>query len=290
ATVTDAQDTDGEVTEEQKKILDKYALFATGILGEGKITSSCTAADKVGYEFKLGIGYTDVFGSSVETVLYFNKVEGTVKVDKDEEKFAIVGELVKGNLSFPVEGKYKTETDDDETENEIEFTAFTSSDCRSFIKMEYKYEAEEDETESKVVISVYENGKCTEEAKIKGETGEDSSFTVEVMRHDGGEDVEIKFNPYEENGTKIMQVDAWFGENKHELIMQNKSWEQGGGFDFINRSNGNEQGDTEGDKDDKDEPVIPSPEYPDYEWDKDDEQDWEYDYDYPFAPPYGLGL
>ncbi|MGN1104542.1 MAG: hypothetical protein ACI4QI_06675 [Candidatus Coproplasma sp.] len=285
-----------EITDLQKKILDKYSVFATGMLGGGKITGSCTAADREGYEYKLNIGYNDGFGSSSETVLYFNKVEGTVKFDGDEEKYEIEGILVKDDVSFPVEGKYKTETDGDETENEIEFTAYTSLDKKSYIKMEYEYESEEGETESKLVISIYENDNLTEKAKIKGETGEDTSFEVDVERPDENENVKIQFNPFEENGEKIMQVDAWFGEYKHELIMQNKPWEQGGGFDFINRSDGNEQEEPDDDwddwddwddKDDKDEPVIPSPEYPD-DWDKDNEKDWEYEN--PYVPPYGSGF
>lgn len=262
------------ITDLQKKILDKYTVFATGVLGGGKIIGSCTVADREGYEFKLGIDYNDGFGSSAETVLYFNKVEGSIKNDGDEEEFAIEGVLVKGDILFPVEGKYEIEADGDETENEIEFTAYTSLDKKSYIKMKYEYEIETGETESKLVVSVYENNKLTEKATIKGETGEDTSFEVDVERPDENENVKIQFNPFEKNGEKIMQVDAWFGEYKHELIMQNRPWEQGGGFDFINRGNGNQQGgfddekDEEEDKEDKEQPdnIFP-PEFPDFDWD-----------------------
>ncbi|MGN1060562.1 MAG: hypothetical protein ACI4QN_02405 [Candidatus Coproplasma sp.] len=222
-----------EVTDEQKKILDKYAVFATGILGDGKITSSCTAADKAEYEFKLGIGYSDGFGSEMEKVLYFNKVNGSVKVKEDKEKFAIEGELITGNVSYPVEGKYEIETDGGETESEIEFTAFTSADRRSYIKMEYEYEIEADETESKVVVSVYENGSLIEKAKIKGETGDDMKFEVDVDRPAAAENVQIKFKPVEDGGKQVMQVDASFGNSEHKLIMQTRPKEEGGGFDFI---------------------------------------------------------
>ncbi|MGN1372527.1 MAG: hypothetical protein ACI4VK_00600 [Candidatus Coproplasma sp.] len=281
-----------EITDLQKKILDKYAMFATGMLGEGKITGSCTAADIDEYEFKLNVGYSDVFGSSAETVLYFKKVEGSVKIKDDEEKYEIEGILVKGDVAFPVDGKYKTETDDDETKSKTEFIAYTSPDRNSYIVMKYEFESETDETESKVVVSVYENGKETETAKIKGETGEDTSFEVDIERPDENENVKIQFNPFEENGEKIMQVDAWFGDYKHELIMQNKPWEQGGGFDFINRISGDEPvepdddfddwEDDKDDKEDKDDPFAP----PEYDWDKDEEKEWEYEY--PYTPPYGL--
>ncbi|MGN1104534.1 MAG: hypothetical protein ACI4QI_06635, partial [Candidatus Coproplasma sp.] len=290
-----SSDISAEITDLQKKTLDKYAVFATGMLGEGKITSSCTTADIDGYEFKLNVGYNDVFGSSSETVLYFNKVEGTIKIDGDDEEYEIEGVLIKGDVSYPVEGKYEIEKDGNETENELVFTAYTSLDRNSYIRMKYEYEVEDDEIESKVVVTVRENGDDVETAVINGETGEDTSFNVEIERYDG-ENVEIKFNPYEENGEKFMQVDAWFGEYKHELIMQNKPWEQGGGFDFINRSSGEpvepddweDWDDDKEDKDDKDEPIIPPPDYPDDDWDKDDEKDWEYES--PYVPPYGLGL
>lgn len=270
-----------EITDLQKKTLDKYAVFATGMLGEGKITSSCTVADIDGYEFKLNIGYSDGFGSSADTVLYFNKVEGTVKVDGDEEEYAINGILVKGDVSFPVEGKYETETDGSETESEIEFIAYTSLDKTSYIQIGYEHESETDKTESELVVRVHESGKETEKAKIKGETGEDTSFKVEIERPTAEENVnekiKIEFNPFEEEGKKVMYVDAEFGGNKHELIMQNRPWEQGGGFDFITRGKGAENGNLPGfeddwdDKEDKEnekdkEEPNPFPEFPGFGW------------------------
>ena len=241
-----------EVSEEQKKTLDKYAVFATGVLGEGKITSSCTAADREGYEYKLGIGYADGFGGSAETTLYYNKVEGSIKVDDGEEEYAIEGELVTGSVSYPVTGKYETETDGNESENEIEFIAYTSVDRNSYIKMKYEYEVETGETESKYVISVYENGKLTEKAKIKGETGDETAFEVDVERT-FGDNIQIKFNPVEDNGERFMYIDAAFGESEHKLIMQNRPKEDGGGFDFLPRGNGNQQGGFGGDKEDKED-------------------------------------
>lgn len=264
--------TSTEITDLQKKILDKYAVFATGMLGEGKITSSYTTVDKAGYEFKLGIGYSDGFGSLAETVLYFNKVEGSIKVDGDEEQFAIKGELVKGNVSFPVEGKYETETDGDETESEIEFKVYTSSDENSFIQIGYEHSSDTGETESELVVKVYENNDLTEKAKIKGETGEDTSFEVDVEHPDGGDDVKIKFNPFEEDGKKVMHVDAIFGDGEHKLVMQNRPEGQGGGFDFIQRID-----DYFPDNDDHDEVEDddrePSIDFDDDEKDKTDKED-----------------
>lgn len=248
ASATQAQ----EVSDEQKKTLDKYAVFATGTLGEGKITSSCTAADREGYEYKLGIGYTDEFGSLTERTLYYNKVAGSVKVDDGEEEYAIEGELVTGSVSYPVTGKYETETDENESENEIEFIAYTSVDRKSYIKMKYEYEVETGETESKYVVSVYENGNLTEKAKIKGETGDKTTFEVDVERT-FGDNVQIKFNPVEDNGERFMYIDAAFGESEHKLVMHNRPKEDGGGFDFLPRGNGNQQGGFGGDKEDKDD-------------------------------------
>ncbi len=237
-----------EVTEGQKLVLDKYAVFATGILGDGKITSSYAAADKEGYEYKLGIGYTDGFGGDAEKTLYFNKVEGTIKREEDEEEFAIVGELVTGNISYPVEGKYETEADGGETENEIEFTAFTSSDRRSYIKIEHEYESEAEGTEIEYVISVYDNGKLIEKAEIKGETGEETSYEVDVVRTDE-DDVKIKFTPAEHYGKNVMEVDADFGGREHKLIMRPRPKEEGGGHHFTPRDNGGNP-DRDDDKDD----------------------------------------
>ncbi|MGN0805194.1 MAG: hypothetical protein ACI4MS_07400 [Candidatus Coproplasma sp.] len=239
----EGETTGASVTDEQKQMVSKYAVFATGMLGGGKITSNVTTTDREEYEFKLSIGYTDEFGSQTERVLYYNKILNESDKEDNEEEYSIIGELVTGDIAYPVEGKYETETDGDETESEIEFIAYTSLDRRSYIRIGYEHESEVEGTESELVVRVCENGKETETAKIKSETGEDNSFEVEVERpteqEDVKEKVQIKFNPYEDNGKKGMQVDAWFGENKHELVMENRPWEQGGGFDFIPRGNGN---------------------------------------------------
>ncbi|MGN0807155.1 MAG: hypothetical protein ACI4MN_01735 [Candidatus Coproplasma sp.] len=279
-----------EITDLQKKILDKYAVFATGMLGGGKITSTCTAADRADYEFKLGIGYSDGFGSSADTVLYFNKVADSIKIDGDEEEYAIDGILVKGSVAFPVEGWYEAETDGAETEHGIEFIAYTSLDKKSFIKMKYEHSSDIDETESELVIKVHENGKETEKAIIKGETGEDSSFEVKIERpteqEDVKEEINIKFNPFDEEGEKVMHIDAEFGGYMYELVMQNKPWEQGGGFDYIHRYDGVSDDELQGEPDDEDkedkedvkdkeneedkEEFNPYPDFPGYEWSDED--------------------
>lgn len=221
------------VTDDQKSTIDKYALFATGILGGGKITSDCRAADKEGYEYKLDVGYSDGFGGESASILYFNKVEKSKSGKDDENEFSIEGELVTGNASYPVDGKYETKEKGHETENEIEFKAYTSYDRMSYIKMEYEYEVSEDEVEKEVVITVVKNGVPVEKAKISGETEQEkTSFVIEVER-DGQDNVSLEFKYADWESQPIMDVKAKFGDEEHQFFMRSNPKENGGGYEYF---------------------------------------------------------
>lgn len=229
-----------KITDGQKSVLGKYATFATGFLGNGKITSTYTLAEKSDYEYKLGIGYSDGFGVSEDKILYFNKLAESDNTDDDEEEFAIVGELVTGGVSYPVEGTYESETDGEESENEVEFIAYTSADKSSYIAVEYESEVNSStgESESKFVITVFQNGKLAERAKVNGESG-DEEYEVDVINADG-EKIKLKFNPDEKDGKKLMGVHASFGDDEHKLIMrpQNDNYDW---FDFIDYEDWDEE-------------------------------------------------
>lgn len=220
-----------KISSVQKGLLGKYATFATGALGDGKITSSYTTNDKQDYQYKLGIGYLDGFGVSEEKVLYFNKIEESIKIEEDEEEFDIVGELVSGGVSYLVEGNYELERDGEESESEVEFTAYTSADKNSYIVVEYEVESNSviNEVESEFVITVYEKGKLVESATIKSQ-GENDGYELNVTS--GGEKVKLKFNPDEKDGKKLMGVHASFGDEDFKLIMRPQN-SLDDGFDFI---------------------------------------------------------
>ena len=94
-----------------------------------------------------------------------------------------------------------------------------------------------------------------------------------------GDNIQIKFNPVEDNGERFMYIDAAFGESEHKLIMQNRPKEDGGGFDFLPRGNGNQHGGLGGDKedkedkDDKEDLHNPPEDFDDDKGDKDDKKD-----------------
>lgn len=215
----------------QKGLLGKYATFATGALGDGKITSSYDVNDKQNYQYKLGVGYLDGFGVSEDKILYFNKIEESIKIEDGEEEFDIVGELISGGVSYPIEGNYELETDGDESESGVEFTAYTSADKKSYIVVEYEVESNSttNEVESEFVITVYERGKLFERATIKNQS-KNNEYELDVTSD--GENVKLKFNPDEKDGKKLMGVHASFGEEDFKLIMRPQD-DFDDGFDFI---------------------------------------------------------
>ncbi len=222
------------VTDDQKSTIDKYALFATGMLGGGKITSDCRAADKEGYEYELDVGYSDGFGGESASILYFNKVEKTKSGKDDENEFSIEGELVTGNVSYPVDGKYETKEKGHEIENEIEFKAYTSYDRLSYVKIEYEYEVFEDEVEKEVVISVVKNNVTVERAEISGETEQEKTYFGIDVERDGNPYVSLEFKYGDWESQPIMDVKAKFGENdERQFFMRVNPKENGGGYEYF---------------------------------------------------------
>lgn len=219
-----------KITVEQKEIVGKYAVFATGFLGDGKITSTRTVAEKEGYGYKLGVGYSDGFGVSDDKILYYNEIKNGEN-QKGEEEYSIVGELVSGGVSYPISGKYECESDGSESESETEFVVYTSSDRLSYIAVEYEREVNSatGEVESEFVVSVYKNGRLAEKATVNGEVGDDG-YAVDVLFGEGS--VKLKFNRDEQDGKKLMGVHASFDDDDHKLIMrpQDEYYDE---FDFI---------------------------------------------------------
>ncbi|MGN0815105.1 MAG: hypothetical protein ACI4MH_07725 [Candidatus Coproplasma sp.] len=256
------------LSDEQKAKVEEYYVFATGMLGDGKISSSVVASDRAEYSYKLSADYADAFGTAAEYVLYFN-----AKDDVKKDKYALEGVLIVGGSQYPVEGKYQSESDSDETENEISFKAFTSVDKKSYVSLKYETEISDDEIETGYTVKVIEDGKQVEKASVSCESEEGkTTFEISIKREDG--DVKLEFEGFDEG---VMGVTADFGGEKHQFGMTHSQNYGDGGFqydwDFKGYSDKYEpEYPYEDDKEDKYEPEYP------YEDDKEDKYEPEYPY------------
>lgn len=251
------------LNDDQKAKVEEYLVFATGILGGGVIESSVVASDRAEYSYMLSAGYSDSFGTAANYVLYFNAA-GNVK----DDKYALEGVLVIGENTYPVEGKYECETEDDEAENEISFKAFTSQDKNSYINLKYENQTSEGEIESGYTIKVVKDGKQVEKTSISREIEEgQTTYEINIKRDDG--DVKLEFEGF---GEGMMGVIADFGGEQHKFGMTPVPDHEGGGFayDFGWNFEGDPEKDHEEDSDKK--PDMGDGEF-DREPDRDEDRD-----------------
>ena len=157
------------------------------------------------------VSYTDLLGGTVTYTMYYDKTLVSSETDDDEveEDYSLEGVLVIGDARYPVEGRYETETEEDETGSEMSFVAYTSKDRRSYIAVEQELETEtedgETETEKEFVYSVYENGRRVERTTVEYESEEDELELVMTIEADGRKET-LVFEYETDDGKRVLRV------------------------------------------------------------------------------------
>ncbi len=202
------------VTQEQLDTVNRYLALVESLLGDGKITSAPVEPEE-GYQFGMTVGYSDLLGNSVGYTMYYNKnfVDGEYDDGESEENYSIEGVLIVEGASYPVEGTYEVEQED-ESESELSFTAYTSADRRSYIAVTRESESEDDGRESKseheYVYTVCEDGHDAEKMKVKYESEEgELELEMEIERGDVKE--RLKFKDETEDGERVIEVEGDIG-------------------------------------------------------------------------------
>ena len=168
-----------ESAREEKHIetVNRYLALVEGLLSEDSIEATAVAGE-YGYSFGMKIGYTDLLGEAAHYTLYFDKIFLSAEQEKDEkeEEYAIEGVLEAEGRTYPVRGNYETESEMDETEDELYFRAYLDEESNSFLEITQEYEAEqedgEQEVEQEYVYSRYENGRRVERTTVEYESEE----------------------------------------------------------------------------------------------------------------------
>lgn len=192
----------------QIETINKYMSLVESLLSDSAIVGSAIdGAD--GYDFGMKVSYKDLLGGTVSYEMYYNKIfiEGETDGDEVEENYSIEGILIVDGQTYPVQGKYETETSSDETGDELEFRAYTSSDRRSYIEVKQEYETEnedgETETEKEYVYTVVTDGRESEKTEVKYEKENDEAELKLVFEADGVKD-ELTFKTREESGECVI--------------------------------------------------------------------------------------
>ena len=199
------------VSPEQGQIdtINRYLSLAESLLSDGSIVGESIAGGE-GYGYGMNVLYTDLLGNTVSYTLYYDKefLSGETDEEEREENYAITGVLLLDeNTQYPVEGNYQTETDGEESENELYFKAYTSAARTSYIEVRQEHESEtedaETETETEYVYSVYAQGALTERIAVEYES-EEGELELKMTITGSGVRDELTFRSGTDSGESVL--------------------------------------------------------------------------------------
>lgn len=190
--------------------IDRYMSLVESLFNESKIESDVGSGVQ-GYEFGMTVSYTDLHGNIVSFRMLYNRVLIDAEQDGDEteENYSVEGVIFVGNKEYPVNGLYKTEHEDGETESELYFKAFTNTEKTSYLEVRRSTENEtedgETETEQEYVYSVCNEGSLVEQTTVKYESENGRLFLKITVRRGLETDV-LKFHDDSETDERILKV------------------------------------------------------------------------------------
>lgn len=201
---------DTESQNAQIDTVNRYMSLVEGLLGDGNIKETAISGNDT-YQYGMSVSYADLLGSNVTYTLYYNKIYigGESHRGESEENYSIEGVLVIDGNSYPVEGRYEIETEEDEQEGELYFKAYTDKAANSYIQVKQEYENETEdgkaETEKKYVYTVYGDGALKEQTSVDYES-EDGELELRLTISKNGKTETLMFTSESENGESVINV------------------------------------------------------------------------------------
>lgn len=196
--------------EESIQTVNRYLALVESLLSDGNITSTAVEGAQ-GYDYGMTVSYSDLLGESVSYIMYYNAVPLGTQTDGDEREdlYSIEGELIVEGASYPVEGRYTSETEEGEEESELYFKAYTSDDRQSYIEVNRESEEEtedgESESEYKYIYTLYSGGECVERTVVEYES-EEGELELKLTIDSGGVREELYFEDETEDGERVISV------------------------------------------------------------------------------------
>lgn len=204
---SDADELKNEIAE-----LDKYMPIVDSLLGNGGV--GCVdiggaEIDGVRYGYGMKITATFLFDAATEYSLYYERTLTESENDDDEieEEYSIEGVLVIGERKFRVQGSYSIEQEEDESESELYFRAYTGE--RSYIEVGVEEEYEDNEKEKKFVYSFYDGEKVVDELEIEYE-GEGDEMELKLVSNA----CDLEFSRKKKDDKNIVYAHGEIGNKK----------------------------------------------------------------------------
>lgn len=159
----------------QAEKFNEYFTALDSFLGEDVVSTSTQKNTDTAYpfDFKMTINGKDFDGDTVTYTMYYTETLYKSETDEDEieNEYRLVGVMVIDGEDYVLEGERSEESEKDETETELKIRAYADvNDRSSYVEMEQEYSEEEGERETEYVYSVYSGGRLVEQTAVEFET------------------------------------------------------------------------------------------------------------------------
>ena len=171
-------------------IKDCLNMFDDILAGGGISQNVAENTDKDGefkdYPFVMTV---TVGNTGITAKMYYKEVSTVTETEIDdgeeetEVSTTLSGVMVFGDQKFDVTGKKEIETEGNEKETSIEFTTYSNTNPRNYVKIKQSVEVENGAQEVEYEYEIYENGEKAREFKleIEDENGKtEVSFKMEI--------------------------------------------------------------------------------------------------------------
>lgn len=202
--VTTSSETQEADLKEIEKSTDLDLLM--GLMNEDLFKTEETTPDKEEYEKLLVIKFNKKTYN-----FYYNETLVDYEEDDDEieKEYKIEGIIIFDEEELKVIGTKEIETEDDESEFELEMKVYKDQENYTLIK--YETEQENNEYEKEYKVKTYFDGKKTNEFKFEFEI-ENNELELEVEVHSFNNIIKLKIKGYNNNSEAKV---------KYEIIEQN---------------------------------------------------------------------
>lgn len=158
----------------QAEKFNEYFTALDSFLGDDVVNTETVknTDENYPYDFKMTINGKDFDGETVSYVMYYTETLYKTETDDDEveNEYKLTGVMIIDGNEYAVEGERSEESEKHENETELKIRAYADvADRRSYVQMEQEYSVENGKTQTEYVYSVYADGKLIEETAVEFE-------------------------------------------------------------------------------------------------------------------------
>ena len=172
------------------------------------------------YDYVMQVTYSDFLGEERDSGrIYYNRTHENTEHDDDETEttYTLEGVMVLDGGEYPLYGTHKSESEEDESENEYEMRVYLGEN--SYILVEQTMESEEGESEIEYCYTLIENGRKVSRTTFEYETEHDETELVMTVEESGKQPETFAFE--REDGDIVIRLGGASGEVTYIVRIEN---------------------------------------------------------------------